>query len=182
MESPDMTSRAPRPAPRSSPGLDRSGDPARPSHGGDALLVTALPRHPERAELAGRERDALVLTAEERRWTRRRLVTRGGRALALALPTGTTLEPGALVLVEPERYVVVEAAPEPVLVVVPRSREEALRVAFEVGNRHFSLALDGERLLVPDDPAMEQLVARLAVRWHRERAPFVPLGAGHRHD
>ena len=33
-----------------------------------------------------------------------------------------------------------------------------MRVAFEVGNRHFTLALDGERLLVPDDPAMGQLL------------------------
>jgi hypothetical protein len=42
--------------------------------------------------------------------------------------------------------------------------------------------LDGDRLLVPDDPAMVQLMARLGVAWTRERAPFVPLGAGHRHD
>ena len=56
------------------------------------------------------------------------------------------------------------AATEAVLAVTPRSREEALRVAFEVGNRHFTLAVDGERLLVPDDPAMEQLLAA-AGRW-----------------
>ena len=147
----------------------------------DAVVVAELPGHVDERELARRERDAVVLTAEERRWTRRRVATSGGRTLVLALPTGSVLDPGAVVHVEPGWYVVVEAAAEPVLVVVPRSREEALRVAFEVGNRHFTLALDGERLLVPDDPAMEQLLARLAVVWERERAPFVPLGAGHRH-
>ena len=148
----------------------------------DAVVVTDLAEPVEARDLAGRERDALVLTAEERRWTRRRATTRAGRAVALALPTGSVLDPGAVVLVEPDWYLVVEAAPEPVLAVVPRSRVEALRVAFEVGNRHFTLALDGERLLVPDDTAMEQLLTRLAVPWQRERAPFVPLGAGHRHD
>ena len=145
------------------------------------VVVTELAGHAHEHELAGRERDVMVLTAEERRWTRRRVITRGGRAVALALPTGSVLDPGAVVLVEPGWYVVVEAAPEPVLAVVPRSRVEALRVAFEVGNRHFTLALDGERLLVPDDPPMEQLLTRLAVPWRRELAPFVPLGTGHVH-
>jgi len=55
-------------------------------------------------------------------------------------------------------------------------------VAFEVGNRHFTLAIDGERLLVPDDTAMEQLLTRLDVPWRRDHAVFVPVGAGHRHD
>jgi urease accessory protein UreE len=92
------------------------------------------------------------------------------------------LTPGAVLHVEDDWYVVVEAAPEPVLVVVPRSREEGLRVAFEVGNRHFTLAAAGERLLVPDDPAMEQLLRRLAVPFERARVVFEPLGHGHRHD
>jgi urease accessory protein len=133
-------------------------------------------------ELRGLERDALVLTAEERRWGRRRARTRGGRELALALPTGSVLAPGDVLHVGDGWYVVVEAATEAVIVVTPRSRAEALRVAFEVGNRHLTLALDGENLLVPDDPAMEQLVARLAVPWRRDRAVFVPVGVSHRHD
>jgi urease accessory protein len=134
------------------------------------------------ADLSRLERDALVLTAEERRWGRRRVTTRSGRELALALPTGSQLVPGEILHVARDWYVVVEAAAEPVLAVTPRSREEGLRVAFEVGNRHFTLAVDGDRLLVPDDPAMEQLLARLGVDWRRDQALFVPLGAGHRHD
>jgi urease accessory protein len=134
------------------------------------------------SDLAGRERDVLVLTAEERRWGRRRVVTRRGRELALALPTGSVLAPGQVLHVDADWYVVVEAAPEPVLAVQPQSREEGLRVAFEVGNRHFTLAVDGERLLVPDDPAMDQLLQRLGIPFERIRAVFVPLGHGHRHD
>jgi urease accessory protein len=134
------------------------------------------------ADLSRLERDALVLTAEERRWCRRRVTTRAGRQIALALPTGSVLSPGDVLHVAREWYVVVEAAMEAVLAVTPASREEALRVAFEVGNRHFVLALDGERLLVPDDPAMEQLLSRLGVRWERTSAAFAPLGASHRHE
>jgi urease accessory protein len=138
--------------------------------------------HAEPDVLAHRERDELVLSAEERRWGRRRVRTRGGRELSLALPTGSVLTPGEVLYVADDWYVVIEAAEEAVIAVRPRSREEALRVAFEVGNRHFTLALDGERILVPDDPAMEQLLTRLGAPWTRDRAVFVPIGAGHRHD
>jgi urease accessory protein len=110
------------------------------------------------------------------------VVTGAGRELALALPTGSVLAPGAVLHVDADWYVVVEAAPEAVLAVRPRSSDEGLRLAFEVGNRHFTLAIDGERVLVPDDPAMEQLLQRLAMPFERTRAVFVPLGHGHRHD
>jgi urease accessory protein len=134
------------------------------------------------AELERLERDRIVLTAEERRWGRRRVKTEKGRELVLALPTGSVLEPGDVLHVGAEYYVVIEAASEAVLAVSPRSRDEMIRVAFEVGNRHFTVAIDGDRLLVPDDVAMEQLLARLGVPWTRARAVFVPIGAGHRHD
>jgi urease accessory protein len=134
------------------------------------------------SDLAGMERDVIVMTAEERRWCRRRVRTSAGRELALALPTGTVVGPGEVLHVGADFYVVVEAAAEEVLAVTIRSWKEGLRLAFEVGNRHFPLALDGERVLVLDDPAMEQLLRRLGVTFERVRAAFVPLGHGHRHD
>lgn len=146
------------------------------------VVITRPQVHVHDADLSRRERDALVLTAEERRWGRRRVTTQAGRTLALALPTGSTLTPGDILHVAADWYVVIEAAPESVLAVAPRSRDEALRIAYEVGNRHFTLALDGERLLLPDDPAMEQLLGRLEVPFERAQSIFVPLGAGHRHD
>ena len=166
-------------------------------------------------ELAGHERDTLVLTAEERRWGRRRVTTTGGRTLVLALPTGSTLAPGEVLHVGTDWYLVVLApgmgarAAEPPLAgavivvdaghggqrysksytggtrgVASRLTESELnlRVAFEVGNRHFTLAIDGDRVLVPDDPAMDHLLTRLGVPFERLHAVFVPLGAGHRHD
>jgi len=73
--------------------------------------------------------------------------------------------------------------PEPVIAIHPRDRAEAIRVAFDVGNRHFPLALDGDALLVPEDTAMEQLAARLGVTWERRQAVFDPIGraAPHAH-
>jgi urease accessory protein len=149
---------------------------------GAVPVITETHVHVHDEQLPALERDRLVLTAEERRWGRRRVRTEKGRELALALPTGSVLSPGDILYVGDGYYVVIEAAIESVIAVAPRSRDEMVRVAFEVGNRHFTVAIDADRLLVPDDVAMEQLLDRLGVPWKRDRAVFAPIGAGHRHD
>jgi urease accessory protein len=146
------------------------------------IVITESHLHVAPGALAGRERDTLRLSWEERRWTRKRVLTTGGREVALALPTGSVLRPGDVIAVEGDWYLVVEGRPEPVLAVAPRDRAEAIRVAFDVGNRHFSLALEGDLILVPDDTAMEQLVTRLGVPWERREAVYDPIGGGHRHE
>jgi len=146
------------------------------------MVVITVPQLTVTAEaLRGKERDTLQLTWEERRWTRRRVMTTGGREIALALPTGTVLRHGAVVALEADWYLAIEGRPESVLAVAPRDCAEAVRIAFDVGNRHFPLGLDGECLLVPDDGAMEQLLSRLGARWERRQALFDPVGAGHPH-
>lgn len=133
-------------------------------------------------ELEGKEHDMLVLTAEQRRWLRGQFKTAHGRELGLAFPTGTRLDPGAVLWIEPGWYLTVEAAPEPVLVISPASQREAIKIAFEVGNRHFPLAFDEDALLVPDDPAMTNLLDRLGAAWQRRLVAFDPIGNAHRHD
>jgi urease accessory protein len=128
--------------------------------------------------LAGKARDALRLTWEERRWTRKKALTAAGREIALALPTGTVLEPGDVLALERDWYLIVEARPEAVLALFPDTYEVAVRIAFDVGNRHFSLGCDGDTLLVPDDTAMEDLVRRLGVRWERREVVYAPLQGG----
>jgi urease accessory protein len=140
------------------------------------VLVITEPRlSVDETVLAGRQRDTISLGWEERRWNRRRLTTTGGREVALALPTGSVLEPGTVIAVEADWYLVVESRPEPLLAIYPGSHDEAVRIAFDVGNRHFTLAVEDDALLVPDDLAMEQLVSRLGVRWERRRAHYSPL-------
>ena len=138
-------------------------------------LITEAPAPVNAAGLAGKARDTLRLTWEERRWTRKKAVTTAGRAIALALPTGTVLAPGDVLAVEDHWYLVVEARPEPVLALFPESYAAAVRIAFDVGNRHFSLGGDEDTLLVPDDTAMEDLVRRLGVRWERREVVYAPI-------
>lgn len=147
----------------------------------DSVVIAARPAPREPADLAGFEPDAVELTAQERRRPRRRVVTRGGRALTLMLPSGQTLAPGDLLHVGPGWYVTVEAASEALLAVHPRSPREAIRVALEVGRLHSALAVAAGRLLVPDEPATERLLQRLGVRWERRHEAFHPISSGSPH-
>jgi len=129
-------------------------------------------------DIRGKEEDTLALAWEQRRWIRGKFTTTKGRQIALALPTGTPLVPGTIILVEQDWYLRVEAVPEPLIAVTPQNYQDAIRLVFEIGNRHFPLALDGEALLVPDDIAMTQLFDRLNIPWSRRQAIFSPLGTG----
>jgi len=146
-----------------------------------ALIIDHLPDHAATHLLHGKQEDTLILTSEQRRWVRGRFTTSQGREIALALPTATTLSPGTILAVESDWYLKIEAAPEPVLAVSPSDSKDAIRIAFEVGNRHFPLALHDHLLLVPDDTAMVQLFERLGVRFERRNETFHPIGHAHRH-
>jgi urease accessory protein len=145
------------------------------------IVVDRLPSDIDRANLDGKEVDTLWLTWEQRRWMRGRFTTERGREIGIALPTGMRIEPGQIMWVAPDWYLTMGAAIESLLTIHASDRQHAIRIAFEVGNLHFPLAVAGERLLVPDDSAMTQLLERIGARWERSRAVFTPIGKGSPH-
>jgi len=150
---------------------------------GNVLIIDHLISPVSQDILRAKEDDKLVLTWEQRRWVRGRFTTEKGRKIGLALPTGTTLSPDAILWVEQDWYLRVEAATESILEISPPDSTEAVRIAFEVGNRHFPLAMQGNKLLVPDDKAMVRLMDRLGAPWERRQAVFNPIAntQGHQH-
>lgn len=150
---------------------------ARPS-----IVVDALPENVPLADLQGKENDRLLLPWEQRRWMRGRFTTERGREIGVALPTGIQVEPGRIMWVGADWYLTMAAATEPLLAVRPQGREDAIRIAFEVGNLHLPLALAGDDLLVPDDPAMTQLLTRIGAKWERCSLAFQPIGKGSPHE
>ncbi len=150
---------------------------------GSLLIIDRLISPVSEEILRAKEDDKLVLTWEQRRWVRGRFTTDKGRKIGLALPTGTTLAPDAILWVDQDWYLRVEAATESVLEIFPSDYAEAVKIAFEVGNRHFPLAMQGDKLLVPDDKAMVRLMDRLGAPWERRQAVFNPIAntQGHQH-
>ena len=137
----------------------------------DKLLDPVSPDKLER-----KEADKVVLTWEQRRWMRGRFTTERGRKIGVALPTGTTPAHDSILYVGADWYLKIEAASEPVLEIHPSNYNEAVKIAFEVGNRHFPLALEESKILVPDDKAMIRLMDRLGAPWERRQAIFDPIG------
>lgn len=150
---------------------------------GNTIIIDRLIPPASPGDLQEKEEDKLVLSWEQRRWMRGRFTTHNGRKIGVALPTGTTLAPDAILWIAPDWYLRVEAATEAVLEVLPSGYVEAIKIAFEVGNRHFPLAIQENRILVPDDKAMVALMDRLGAPWQRRQAVFNPIGntQGHLH-
>jgi urease accessory protein len=151
---------------------------------GNTLIIDCLIPPVSVDDLQGKEEDKLVLAWEQRRWMRGRFTTAKGRKIGIALPTGTTPAPDSILYVGQEWYLKIEAATEPVLEVLPAGYKEAIKIAFEVGNRHFPLAMQESKILVPDDTAMVRLMDRLGASWERRQAVFNPIGntQGHAHE
>ena len=151
---------------------------------GNTLIIDRLIPPVSQDDLQDKEEDKLVLAWEQRRWLRGRFTTAKGRKVGIALPTGATLAPDSILYVGPDWYLRIEAAAEPVLEVLPSGYKEAIKIAFEVGNRHFPLAMQESKILVPDDTAMVRLMDRLGAPWERRQAVFNPIGntQGHAHE
>lgn len=121
--------------------------------------------------------DRLTLPHAERLLRRRRLVTDAGEAVLVDLPETTDLRHGDRLVLDDGRRVEVRAAPEPLLEV----RGELARLAWHVGNRHAPCRIERDRLLVPDDHVMADMLARLGAALRRVTAPFEPEGGAYGH-
>jgi urease accessory protein len=155
--------------------LTQEGEPAYKMWG-DTLIIDHLISSASQDDLRAKEEDKLVLGWEQRRWARGRFTTAKGRRIGIALPTGSMLAPDAILWIGPDWYLRIEAAAESVLEVFPADSKHAVLIAYEVGNRHFPLALRDNKLLVPDDKAMIRLMDRLGAPWERKQAVFDPIG------
>jgi urease accessory protein len=142
----------------------------------NTLIIDRFVPFVDTGDLQEKAEDRLVLAWEERRWLRGRFTTERGRKVGIALPTGTAVPPGSILHVGDDWYLKLEAAIEPVLEMFPADSAEAVKIAFEVGNRHFPLALAGEKIMVPDDRTMVRLLERLGIPFHRKQAAFDPIG------
>ena len=133
-----------------------------------------------REALGAAEVVEVPMTSADRRRVRRLLEALDGTMFALELPTGTVLKPGQVLHVEDGRAYVVEAAPEDVLLVYPRTLGEAARAGHLIGNLHRDIDLDGPFLTVLCEGTIEDRLRRAGFVVERGRRPFLgdpPRGA-----
>ncbi|MBK8067277.1 MAG: urease accessory protein UreE [Rhodanobacteraceae bacterium] len=127
---------------------------------------------------------ALELTAAQRRCSRQRILL-DGVELGIALPPGTTLEPGDQLLADDGRRFEVCAAPETVLRISADDATTQARAAYHLGNRHVAVEVGDGYLAIEPDPVLEAMLLQIGVRCEHAQWPFQPetgaYGGGHRH-
>lgn len=129
--------------------------------------------------------ERITLRAEDVARRRLRVVTDRGTACALILGRGEPLRDGAVLLLEPERAVLVRVAPAAWLRVEARDAAAALELGYLAGNLHWAVRFEGAALWVRLDGAPAAHRARLArlleadrIRVTQEAAPPATAAAG----
>lgn len=117
--------------------------------------------------------DPVVLTWDERTKTHQRVTTQAGREIGIKLPTGSRLLPGTVLYIGDTFHVEVVAACEEVWVIQTADVRALLRVAYEIGNRHFPIDIGDESLAVLYDHTLAELWERLGIVARRVQQPFL---------
>ena len=133
-----------------------------------------------------REVDPLELTSEERARGHLRGRTKGGRELLVSIDRGPELEEGDVLALVDGVAVVVAAAAEDVLEVLPASSWEWGVAAYQLGNMHRQVRFNEHGFLTPYEPSSEEALIGLGVPYRRLQRAFsgerIRSLGGHRHD
>jgi urease accessory protein len=122
----------------------------------------------------------LPLGADDRTRLRGLRQSHCGRDLLLQLPRGEALVPGELLSDEEGvARVLVEAAPEPLLLVRGADAQELLQAAYHLGNRHVALEVREGELRLLEDPVLADLLERRGLVLERRCEPFLPEGGAY---
>jgi urease accessory protein UreE len=136
------------------------------------------------AAAGGYEHQTMTLGWEDRLRVRARRTTDAGAAFATALPRGTVLKAGDVLVVNALRLVVdvIELA-EPVLVICPATPEDWGIIGYFIGNSHQPMMVAADGIVVPDLLGMSQVLDFHQVSFVRAERPFTPIGQvpSHRH-
>ena len=101
-----------------------------------------------------------------------------GRALAIALPLGTCMRGGDVLLAEDGSLVRVLAAPQPVLRITHctahGSPVDLTRAAHHLGHRHVPTELQPDHLKIEPDPVLAEVLTRMHLTVTEVNEPFEP--------
>lgn len=144
---------------------------------------TALPRatsvRSTGAWPATEARDTLALDFDDRHRRRRRYTAEGGLAFLLDLPEATVLRDGDGLALDGGGFVLVRAAPEPLVEVTAESPPQLARLAWHLGNRHLPTRIEAGRLLIRDDHVIVDMLRGLGATVRHVSEPFDPEGGAY---
>lgn len=139
-------------------------------------------------ENSGLRVDRVMLDHYDMAKPHQKLRSQDGTVIGLSLDHGEHLFCGAVIYADDEKLIVADLIPEDVLDIRPSGNIQWAKTAFNIGNMHQSAYLYDDRILVPYDPIMENLIRSIGVTYTRcscrldgERANQMTGGHTHEH-
>ena len=120
----------------------------------------------------------ITLEFEARFLRRKRMTTDCGMAFMVDLAETVSLDAGDAFLVDDGRQIIIQAAAEPVMEI---RHKDLAKIAWHIGNRHTPCQIDGDRLLIQNDPVIGHMLEHLGAEVTMIRAPFTPEGGAYGH-
>ncbi|PWT85209.1 MAG: urease accessory protein UreE [Acidobacteria bacterium] len=127
----------------------------------------------------------LVLAFEARKKSRQLVRLDSGEEIGILLPPGTILRDGDVIESEDGSLFKVQAAREELVSVTATDPFQLLRAAYHLGNRHAAVQLQPDRILLPIDPVLKEMLVGLGLTVAIVSEQFTPetgaYGGGHKH-
>jgi urease accessory protein len=143
------------------------------------LLARATAVRPAGYWPAAEARDTLTLDFDDRHRRRRRYVGERGLEFLLDLAEVAVLRDGDGLALEGGGFVLVRAAPEPLVEVTADTPERLARLAWHLGNRHLPTRIEAGRLLIRDDHVIVEMLRGLGATVRQVSEPFDPEGGAY---
>jgi urease accessory protein len=128
---------------------------------------------------AGATKDTLTLDYDDRHRRRRRYTGERGLDFLLDLPEAAVLRDGDGLALEDGGFVLVRAAPEPLIEITAETPAQLARLAWHLGNRHLPTRIEAGRLLIRDDHVIVEMLRGLGATLRRVSEPFDPEGGAY---
>jgi urease accessory protein len=140
------------------------------------LINQVIPCAPENLK-------AVSIPVDRHKLARRRWRGSAGDGVDFGFDLSEALSHGDCVYTTESTAYVIEQEPEACFLIALKEAREAARIGWMIGNLHFKAAFSDEGVLVQDDLAVEQMLNREHIHYHRVLRVFEPSKqGGHSHD
>jgi urease accessory protein len=129
----------------------------------------------------------LTLDFDARHRRRIRLTADEGEDILLDLPKAVAMADGDGLQLEDGRWLLVQAAAEPIVEIRHRDPNQVVRLAWHLGNRHLPTEIRNQVLRIRPDHVIEDMLRGFGADLVKVQAAFQPEGGaygghGHPHD
>jgi urease accessory protein len=102
-----------------------------------------------------------------------------GRAVAVMLPRGESMQHDDILTGETGERVLVQAAAEALMLIRANNPFELMRIVYHLANRHVRAMLLPDAALIEPDQVLAELVRRLGGTIEKTHQPFIPEGGAY---